>query len=389
MARGQSICQEARLKLTALHLISSIELCIGNQLGVPSQILTYATIDIMAWLDRDKNHPDVQRSDFIKWVDAYLLPGSQLSCTAIDLYAARCSLIHSYSAESKLSREGKARELFYAWPPADERELQTLVDHFGGRDAQAVGIENLLGALKQGVAKFIATNHDNSLVLDRARKFFTFMPGLNIDRQTLLELDGFLREQGIESFLFDVDRHCIEECQKLIRSQGASNTLSSRRLAQLLLSKVDVSNEKNYNRLVGTLRRMLITLAPSRHLILLDNYIFAESITDKQGYLGMFKDIFGPIVGSVKEVRFVTLPKHDDSLYQDVTHLLKSLNPQLLVSCSTTRDFHDRFWIADEARGLIVGTSLNGIGKRYSVVDNLSDEDTKEIVDVLKRHNLL
>jgi hypothetical protein len=287
-----------------------------------------------------------------------------------------------------LSRDGKASELFYAWPPADEQELQTLID-LGGRDAQAIGIENLLGALKQGVAKFIATNHDNSLVLDRAKKLFTFMPGLNIDRQTLPELDGFLREQGIESFLFDLDRHCIEECRKLIRSPGASNALSSRKLAELLLSKVDVSNQKNYERLVGTLRSMLIALAPSRSLILIDNYIFPRNLPDKQGYLRMFKDIFGPVVGSVKEVRFVTLPTHDKSLYQDVTQLLISFNPQLLVRCSTTRDFHDRFWIADEAKGLLIGTSLNGIGRKYSVVDNLRDEDTKDIVDVLKSLDLL
>jgi len=144
-------------------------------------MLTYATIDIMAWLDRDKNHQDVQPSDFIRWVETYLLPNSQLSCTAIDLYAARCSLIHSYSAESRLSREGRASEIFYAWGTADEQELQKLIDLEGSRDAKAIQVEKLLAALKQGVEQFIANVRHSQMVIDRAERFFAHMPGLKVE----------------------------------------------------------------------------------------------------------------------------------------------------------------------------------------------------------------
>jgi hypothetical protein len=168
------------LETQTQHLISSIELCFKNQFVTPSLMLTYATIDIMAWLDRDKNHTDVQRSDFIKWVEAYLLPNSQLSCTAIDLYAARCSLIHSYSAASRLSREGKASEIFYAWGTADEKDLQKLIDLEGSHDAKAVQVEDLVDALKQGVAKFIANARHSQMTIDRAKKLFANMPGLTI-----------------------------------------------------------------------------------------------------------------------------------------------------------------------------------------------------------------
>jgi hypothetical protein len=211
-----------------------------------------------------------------------------------------------------------------------------------------------------------------------------------IDRQKLLELDSFLKERGIEYFFFDLDWHCIEECQKLIRSQGPSYVLSLVRLPEAVLPKTDTSNEAVFDLLVGTLRSKLMDLAPSQSLILIDNYIFPPNVRDKQGYLEMFENIFGPVVGSVKEVRFVTSPNHyDNLLYQDVAQLLRSLNPQLLVECSTTRDFHDRLWIADETKGLFIGTSLNGIGKRYSLVDNMSNEDTKTIVDELRRLDLL
>jgi hypothetical protein len=211
-----------------------------------------------------------------------------------------------------------------------------------------------------------------------------------IDHQTLLELDIFLGERNITSYFFDLDWHCIEECQKLIRAQGPSYVLSLVRLQEAVLPKTDTGNEKVFDLLVGTLRCKLVDLAPSQSLTLIDNYIFTPNIRDRQGYLEIFEDIFGPVVGSIKEIRFVTSPNHyDNSLYQDVTRLLRRLNPQLIVECSTTRDFHDRFWIADETKGLFIGTSLNGVGKRYALVDNMSDEDTKAIVGELRKLDLL
>jgi hypothetical protein len=96
----------------------------------------------------------------------------------MDLYAARCSLIHSYSAESRLSREGNANEIFYAWGTADERDLQKLINLEGSHDAKAIQVERLLAALKQGANQYIAKVRHSQMVLDRAEKFFTNMPGI-------------------------------------------------------------------------------------------------------------------------------------------------------------------------------------------------------------------
>lgn len=45
-----------------------------------------------------------------------------------------------------------------------------------------------------------------------------------------------------------------------------------------------------------------------------------------------------------------------------------------------SNDFHDRFWIADRARGLVIGTSLNKIGSRIFFVDQLSGSDVKAVL---------
>jgi hypothetical protein len=51
--------------------------------------------------------------------------------------------------------------------------------------------------------------------------------------------------------------------------------------------------------------------------------------------------------------------------------------------------FHDRFWLADGARGLVVGTSLNGLGKRYALVDFMQPSDVRDVVQALKTEGFL
>src|SRR5216683_5888041 len=74
-------------------------------------VLLYSAIDTLAWVSRSAGN--VTRADFCRWVDVYMQPQSRLGCTAEDLYGARCSILHSSAAESKLSREGRVNELWY------------------------------------------------------------------------------------------------------------------------------------------------------------------------------------------------------------------------------------------------------------------------------------
>lgn len=164
------------LETQSKHLISAIDLCLEKDLIAPGLILTYSTMDIMAWLDREETHPDVQRDDFIRWVQTYMLPDSELSCTATDLYAARCSLLHSCSTESRLSREGGASQIFYSYGEAGEQDLQALIDWEAGTDAKAVHVDRLVSALKTGIDRFLSAADRASAVRERAVKMLSHMP---------------------------------------------------------------------------------------------------------------------------------------------------------------------------------------------------------------------
>jgi hypothetical protein len=161
-------------------LVRSIDLCFRNQFFLPGLVLLYATLDILAWLSRPQSQPDVLRDDFVQWVDKYLLPKARLNCNAIDLYAARCSIIHSYSAESKLSRDGLARQICYTSGSKDPKHLQDDLDSVN-YDAVVIHIDTLFNALRRSIDDFKKDLNSNQELAARVfgrseTKFYSLLP---------------------------------------------------------------------------------------------------------------------------------------------------------------------------------------------------------------------
>ena len=73
----------------------------------------------------------------------------------------------------------------------------------------------------------------------------------------------------------------------------------------------------------------------------------------------------------------------------DLRRQLGRTEREIKLVLRTSENFHDRFWIADRSRGLFVGTSPNGIGKRYALADYMDADDVKTIVDALALERLL
>ncbi|TAM55448.1 MAG: hypothetical protein EPN53_02880 [Acidobacteria bacterium] len=71
--------------------------------------LVFAGIDAMAFLGLPDGAVEVTGADFIAWCDNYLhLPGSE-PVSSLELYGARCGLLHCHSGESRSRRQGTAR----------------------------------------------------------------------------------------------------------------------------------------------------------------------------------------------------------------------------------------------------------------------------------------
>jgi hypothetical protein len=155
MSQSQK-AEKRKLKHDIGQLLGVVKNCFARRETIlPGLVLLDATIDILASLDRPDSKQDVTRDDFIAWVDAFLLPGRSLKCSAIDLYAARCGLLHTYAPESRLSRQRKAKGTYYAWGKAEVATFEQSMKNVGWKTpAVGVHVNVLLKAVEGGFQEF-------------------------------------------------------------------------------------------------------------------------------------------------------------------------------------------------------------------------------------------
>jgi hypothetical protein len=148
MRAGIKACEKAKCVVSALTLI-------------------YSAIDALATLTRS---PTVRatRSEFLAWVDQYLLPELKGELTSLDFYGARCGVVHTYGAASDLSRDGHAKLLVYKWRHGHRPDDPVLAER--ARTAIVVEIESLVEGLERAVTRFEARIAENSELRDRVER---------------------------------------------------------------------------------------------------------------------------------------------------------------------------------------------------------------------------
>ena len=92
-----------------------IHSCLMNNAPTGAVILTYCAMDAMAFLSMPEGKQNVARSDFKEWVTKYMKTDSAqpYQYNADDLYGSRCGIVHTYGAESDLSRENRCRKIVF------------------------------------------------------------------------------------------------------------------------------------------------------------------------------------------------------------------------------------------------------------------------------------
>jgi hypothetical protein len=117
---------------------------------VPCFSLVYSAIDALAALDRPSENQDSGRSDFKNWVERHLLPNSAFEFSWQVLYGARCGILHTYSPDSSMARNG-VEKIVYEWRagPAAGAEVDVPAD------AVILVVEDLLDALRAAIQSFL------------------------------------------------------------------------------------------------------------------------------------------------------------------------------------------------------------------------------------------
>lgn len=110
-------------------------------------------------------------------------------------------------------------------------------------------------------------------------------------------------------------------------------------------------------------------------LIIIDPYLFCKP---QNGYEKMLTDILSRC--GFEKIIVITQQKHMDiALYENIKNTL-----QKDIRVYYSDEFHDRYWIANQKDGFSVGTSLNGLGKKYCSIQIMDREDVGEIFTLVK-----
>ncbi|MEM7412935.1 MAG: hypothetical protein AAF430_22075 [Myxococcota bacterium] len=177
---------------TLVQLRQGIERCVAEGLPIPALILLYTGIDALSWLTAPADQS--VRESFTRWVDSYLLPDSALECTALELYAARCGLLHTLTPDSRVGAKFGVRSIGYSYGQSDFDAISNAMKALAPDQFVAVRVEELVSAFVEAVRRYLKRIAIDDVLFERFRerssKHFTSVPE---------DLAPFLAEFGVRS----------------------------------------------------------------------------------------------------------------------------------------------------------------------------------------------
>jgi hypothetical protein len=171
-----------------MQVIQGTQLCIDQKLLMPALILIYTLIDTLAWAASSDKKAPVRRR-FEAWVTEWV--GTRLPCSATELYAARCGILHTLTSKADLTTFGNVREVAYAWGTAKSEDLQATIDHMGKTKVVAVHVNELFQAVREAMADILEKGESDASLgacLNEAASFHLVNKGPELVAQYLRQV---------------------------------------------------------------------------------------------------------------------------------------------------------------------------------------------------------
>lgn len=120
-----------RVMRAPMEDVRALTLLLHAKLESQALSVLYMAIDRAAWVASSKE--EIDKNDFIAWTDKFLIANNNVSFTGLDLWAARCGLLHTGAAESRDYRKNGANLIYYKVKAemADENVLNLIGDWLG------------------------------------------------------------------------------------------------------------------------------------------------------------------------------------------------------------------------------------------------------------------
>lgn len=177
-------------------------------------------------------------------------------------------------------------------------------------------------------------------------------------------------------FLFRDAGYTLEEVQTRLRAEGPSAFLGVVRLQEDISPKAPLPSAEQF------LSARLLRLKPESELIITDPYFFTSARrSDAEVYAASVARVVVPLLdGNVSLTVISDRAVGHADVERAVQGALREGGWGLEIRMVYSNEFHDRFWIADRSRGLVMGTSLNKIGGKVFFVDSLTGEDVSAVL---------
>lgn len=135
------------------------------------------------------------------------------------------------------------------------------------------------------------------------------------------------------------------------------------------------------------LREVRDFTAGVKRLTILDPYFFSGKVSRAKAIAQDFAKTARLAQGQLKALHVVRNEAKDTTkVLGAIRKLLKDSGVRLTLS--STDELHDRVWIADGVRAVVVGTSFNGLGTRAAFILSLPKADLDAILEFLHDRRL-
>lgn len=145
-------------------MIGGARLCFKADAILPALVLAYSFVDqcsFLAFGDADGKRGQT----FQEWLDTYMAEDLRLmGVKSIEIWSARCSVLHDAGFESKSTQAGKARWFSYYWGEANRFPDEVINQSSASGKTVQVNVGRLLASIEEAAKEFVKAIQSDPLL---------------------------------------------------------------------------------------------------------------------------------------------------------------------------------------------------------------------------------
>jgi len=179
----------------------------------------------------------------------------------------------------------------------------------------------------------------------------------------------------------NIDSLAQESLARQIHERGVSSIITQVRLQEDFVKKSTPPDQ-----VIAVIASLVDALGAKATLDLVDPYAFQPSKFGATIHAQRLVNAIRPALPNIRSLSIFYSKQGElfDEAVAAFETALGAAHGSPNVRLIRTHDFHDRFVIADRDRGIYIGTSINGLGSKYSLADFLRSGDAASVSSTLE-----